>query len=77
MPTVFSESGFRLMIYTRDDNPAHVHIWYQGKEAVIEIEENLVIRDNNGFNRRESAMAWLIVEYKREFLLAEWRKIHG
>lgn len=76
MPTVLSLRGFRFMIYTEDHPPPHVHIWYQGNEAIIEIESSFA-RDKSGFNRRELARALTILEQYREVLLSEWRKIHG
>jgi hypothetical protein len=47
-----------------------------GGEAIIEIDEGFV-RERHGYSRRNTARALEIVTQNREFLLAEWRKIHG
>lgn len=77
MPTVLRERGLEIMIYIRDHAPAHVHVFSGGAEMVIEIETDLRIRDNWGFNRRDQAIAKLIVSHNVEFLRLEWRRIHG
>lgn len=77
MPTVLRERGYRFIINTNDHPPAHVHIWNQGNWVIVEFENGVFVRDNQGLNRREIAIAELIVEDNVEFLLSEWRKIHG
>ncbi|MBX3289577.1 MAG: DUF4160 domain-containing protein [Acidobacteria bacterium] len=65
------------MINTDDHTPAHVHVFGGGHEMVIEFEEDVRIRNNWGFNRREQAIAKLIVIDNQEYLMLEWRRIHG
>jgi len=77
MPTVLRQSGFSLMIYTRDHKPMHVHIWYQGNEAVIRFETEIILLEAQGFNRREIRRALAIVRQNREFLIEKWREIYG
>lgn len=77
MPTVLRERGFRFVINTDDHTPAHVHVFGGGHEMVIEFEEDVRIRNNWGFNRREQAIAKLIVIDNQEYLMLEWRRIHG
>ncbi len=48
MPTVINERGFQFRIYTREHPPAHVHVWHQGYEAIIEFRDEIVIRDVTG-----------------------------
>ncbi|MFT4176526.1 MAG: DUF4160 domain-containing protein [Luteolibacter sp.] len=38
MPTVFCEDGFRFFFYSNDHKPIHVHVRYQGGEAVFDVE---------------------------------------
>ncbi len=77
MPTVLREQGYKFIIYVNDHPPAHVHIQHQGNWAIIEFENRVFVRKNQGLNRREIAIAEILVEDNPEFLLSEWRKIHG
>jgi hypothetical protein len=76
MPTVLRESGFAFMIYTDDHRPMHVHVWRQGREAVLEIENGVHIRENYGLNRREMRTAVQIAEENVQLLIDGWRRIH-
>lgn len=69
MPTVLRQSGFSLMIYTRDHEPMHVHVWYQGNEAIIRFETEIKLLEEHGFNRRQIRRALAIVSQNREFLI--------
>lgn len=77
MPTVHVQGGFRIVINTHDHAPAHVHVWYQGDEAVIAIlDEIKVRRRDRGFDRRLLTRALQIVYENKEYLLERWGEIH-
>ena len=65
------------MIYTRDHEPMHVHVWYQGKEVVIRFETEIILLEEHGFNRQQIRRAVAIVRQNREFLIDKWREIYG
>lgn len=69
MPTVLRRKGFSLMIYTRDHEPMHVHVWYQGNEAVIRFETEIILLEEHGFSRQQIRSALAIVRQNREFLI--------
>jgi hypothetical protein len=77
MPTVLNEGGFRVKINTDDHPPMHVHIWHQGNVLIVEFETEIQPRDNFGFSRRNESRALQLVEEHQEFLIREWRSIHG
>jgi hypothetical protein len=80
MPTVLRQAGFDFMVYTHDHAPSHVHVWKAGNELIVNLgdeEHDPVIRENNGMSRKEAKQVWQIVEAQQNFLLAEWRRIHG
>ena len=77
MPTVLRQNGFSLMIYTRDHEPMHIHVWYQGNEAVIRFETEITLLEEHGFNRQQIRRAVAIVRQNREFLIDKWREIYG
>lgn len=79
MPTVLRESGFQVIIYTDDHLPMHVHVKYQGREALVNLgteTENVVLRENRGLNRNQLRRAIEIVEDNQLFLIAKWREIY-
>lgn len=80
MPTVLSQGGFDVMIYTRDHPPVHVHVWKAGGEVVINLGSDAVapsIREINRMRKRNVRKAVRIVEENQTFLLVKWREIHG
>lgn len=77
MPPVIREQGFAFRIYTRDHPPAHVRVRQGGNSLVIEFEDSIEIRRNDGVTTRDVAAAKLIVANNLELLRAEWRRIHG
>jgi hypothetical protein len=77
MPTVILSNGYRIMIYTRDHEPMHVHVEYQGRKAVIEFEPEVRLRNNLGLNRNELRGALAVVNENRSLLIEKWREIYG
>ncbi len=70
MPTISIFFGIIVQMYWRDHNPPHIHIWYQGDEAIVSIETGEVIggrltraganlvRDWVGLRRAELMLNW-------------------
>jgi hypothetical protein len=77
MPTILRQSGFSLIIYTKDHEPMHVHAWHQGNEAIIEFENGVSLRENNGMNRTQIKRAMRIVTQNSELLIEKRREICG
>ena len=65
------------MIYTHDHLPMHVHVWYQGNEAIIGFEDEIVLLEVNGLSRQHTRLAMTIVKDNREFLVLKWRELYG
>lgn len=75
MPTILRQDGFEVMIYTRDHEPPHVHVWHGRAELVINLDP-LEVRENNGMQPNRSRQAFdIVVSHQTELLIA-WRKIH-
>ncbi len=80
MPTVLSQDGFDVMIYTKDHLPAHVHVWKAGGEVVIDLGGDVVapsIREHKRMRKENVRKAVGIVEENQMVLLIQWREIHG
>ncbi|SER35809.1 DUF4160 domain-containing protein [Sphingobium sp. YR768] len=75
MPTVLREAGLRILIYTDDHPPPHVHAFWDGETKIALLRPEVV--RIVGADRRESRRALDIVREKRDYLLERWRDIHG
>ena len=79
MVTVLRVEGFRVVIYSNDHLPAHVHVCGDG-EAKINLfgadgAPDLVWADN--MTRAEVRRAVRLVEREQALLLQRWKDIHG
>ncbi|MEC3910199.1 DUF4160 domain-containing protein [Sphingobium sp. CR2-8] len=79
MPTVLREGNLRVVIYTDDHPPPHVHVFGEGetKIALLAPEGGADVVRIVGADRRESRRALQIVREKRDYLLERWKAIHG
>ena len=78
MVTVLRAEGLRVVIFTNDHEPAHVHVFGDG-EAKIDLRSaggvpELIWAD--GMSRNEVRRALRIVAANRALLLARWEEIH-
>lgn len=79
MVTVLRDGGFRIVIYTADHGPPHVHVFGNGETKVALVGANgapEVIRQARS-DRRESRRALEIVTEYRDELLRRWSELHG
>ena len=80
MPTILRFRGLRVMIYTNDHRPPHVHVIGPGAEARIALGdegERPWVMTNDGLSRRDVAEALVEIDGNRELLMQRWREIHG
>jgi len=76
MPTIFTEGGFRFMIYLDGHPPAHVHAI--GADCMISIGlEPLELLSSVGAKANDARRAMDIANRRREELVSAWRRIHG
>ncbi|WP_436267912.1 DUF4160 domain-containing protein [Pseudoduganella sp. LjRoot289] len=80
MPTVLMVFGLRVLIYSNDHRPAHVHVQGKGCEAAFNLHCPAgppELRENYGFSQKElgKIVAALADELTR--LCAKWRGLHG
>ncbi|MFW7267673.1 DUF4160 domain-containing protein [Gluconacetobacter sp. Hr-1-5] len=77
MPTVHRVGRFRFVIYANDHDPAHVHVFCDGREIVINLwGAEVTIRDiDPGVKRSDVREAFRIAVEQRETLLQAWRMI--
>jgi hypothetical protein len=79
MVTVLRAHGLRVVIFTNDHLPAHVHVFGDG-EAKIDLLGADGIPEliwGDAMSRGEIRRALRIVTEQQAFLLARWEDIHG
>ncbi|WP_238332800.1 DUF4160 domain-containing protein [Acetobacter sp. DmW_136] len=77
MPTLLRINGFRVVIYTADHVPMHVHVISADGEAVIEIGRKARLIRAGGMKDKVIQEALVIVQDHTEMLAEAWEKIHG
>ena len=80
MPAILRVGRLRVVIYTSDHPPPHVHVIGAGTEARIALGgdgERPSLMTNEGLSRRELEKALAEIDRSRALLLERWREIHG
>lgn len=77
MVTVLRQAGFRVVIFTDDHQPAHVHVYGDG-EAKIQLEgpNGVELIWAVGMKTSDIRKALSVVDENRAELLAQWRRFH-
>ena len=80
MPTVLRIGGLRVVIYSSDHRPAHVHVIGAGGEAVFILhcpDGPPALRESYGFKRPDLGGIEDALKGALAVLCAEWGTIHG
>src|SRR3954451_23859206 len=82
MPTVLREAGFRVLVLfpPREHPPPHVHVVKGDGVAVMRLRAGTAAQLTHrveGMTAADRRNAERIVRRHTEFLLREWRRIHG
>ncbi|MBC7542777.1 MAG: DUF4160 domain-containing protein [Candidatus Sericytochromatia bacterium] len=80
MPTVLSEGGFEVVIYTTDRMPPHVHVWRGGCEVAIHLgdaDTRPKVDGPHRLKRQELRAALELVARHQAYLLRVWEMYHG
>ena len=72
MPTIAYFLGISVAMYYRDHNPPHIHVLYQGYEALIAIEDARLLRGKLPPTAMLIVRRW--VTLRREALLSNWMR---
>ena len=79
MPTIFRQDGFRVVIYTDDHEPPHVHVLKGETEVKIDLGSAMVLPTVillKGKRHDAKNALQIVTDYQTE-LLEAWRMIHG
>lgn len=85
MATLLRHGANRIVIYSEDHRPSHVHVVGPEHAAVFLLNCNgdplahgpVEIRENHGFKGKDLEPIAALVEAHLEKLCAEWRRVHG
>lgn len=79
MVTVHRAYGYRMVIFTNDHSPAHVHIVGLGGEAKVTLEgpDGLALDWVRGIAVADMRRLMAEVQRERHRLIEAWRSIHG
>jgi hypothetical protein len=70
--------GFRIVIYTADHEPAHVHITGAGQAKVnLLAGEGVELVSSIGIKRSDLKRLLAEIAARKDELLREWERIHG
>ena len=72
MPTISIFFCFFVQMYCREHPPPHVHVYYQGFEALVAIESGEVIGGSLPPAAMRIIRAW--VDRRRAELMANWER---
>ncbi len=76
MGTIAVYRNVRIVIFSRDHGPPHVHAIGPDAEAVFNIG-NLELVRCRGFDAQAVAKIWRFLEERKTELLEAWNEIHG
>jgi hypothetical protein len=74
------EDGYRIMIFTDDHEPAHVHVFKAGCVAIFLLNCPAAppsLRERSGFSFRESNRIEKLLTRHLDLLCEAWKELHG
>ena len=80
MATIFRVRGLRVVIFSNDHGPPHVHVIGPAAEAKIALGHtgaHAALISNNGFSPTLLAAALTEIDRNQALLAQRWRDIHG
>ena len=69
MPEICRFYGIIIYMYIDDHNPPHFHVWYDGYEAIITIEDGIV---TGSLPRRALKLVYEWLDLNHEELMENW-----
>jgi len=71
--------GFRIVIYTFDHEPAHVHVTGPGQAKVnlVGPDGDIEVVSEIGIKKSDMRRLKAEITERRDYFLREWERIHG
>ena len=80
MPTIHRLNGYRVVIYSNDHRPSHVHVMGGIGEVVFQLQcprGPVVLREVHGLTRQQVSDIGLKLDQQHTTLCTHWSDIHG
>ena len=74
-PVIVRSRGYRVIIFTNDHPPAHIHVRRAGKKARVRLEPVELLNDY-GYSSREIKQILKLVQDNQTVLLTQWDRYH-
>ncbi len=72
MPEISHFYGIFVYMYIDDHNPPHIHVFYEGHDAIVPIREGLV---KGELPQRVLRLVFEWIDLHQEELLENWRRL--
>jgi hypothetical protein len=69
MPLVFEKDGFRFAFYSNDHKPIHVYVRKAGAEAIFDVDDEVELRESQGFKINDLNKAQRLAEENRDLII--------
>lgn len=73
MPEILRVFGYKFFFYSREHEPAHVHIKGAEKSCKIEID-NLKVIKNKGFKTKELKILKEVIKNNKDLFIERWQE---
>jgi hypothetical protein len=80
MPTILSFRGLRIMIYTNDHAPPHVHVVSSAEHAKFDLLcdlEKVQLKESHGFSAKQINSIGQFLTHHIHELCTAWSHYHG
>ena len=79
MVMAYRLGNYRFVIYSNDNEPAHIHVVGPGSEAKVQLagKTGMTLIWQHSFGPAEMRRIMVEVEWTRDMLLLKWNDIHG
>lgn len=77
MPVVVRQKGFRVILYTDDHEPIHVHVEKAGGEVEINVATLELMKTNGSISKKDIRKAVEIVAQNQALIKQKWQVIHN
>jgi hypothetical protein len=72
MPTIAIFFGIIVEMYWLDHNPPHIHVWYQGEEAMVSIETGEITAGHLPRRAAKIVKEWVL--RRQPELIVNWER---
>ena len=68
---------FHFAFYSNDHKPIHVHVRKAGAEAIFDVDEEVELRESQGFKIKDLNKAQRLAEENRDLIIQKWNEHLG